>query len=57
MQCPYKLIAYGKNALFLWNFLLFSRAWSGQGECTGLIIREGSAGVMDFVTPGVGVLY
>ena len=56
VHCPYKLIAYGENALFLWNLLLLSRAWSGQGECTGMMIREGSAGVVDFMKPGTGVL-
>ena len=52
--CPYKLIVYGENALFLWNLLLLSRAWSEQGECTGMMIREGSAGVVEFVTNGRG---
>ena len=45
-----------QNALFLWNLLLFSWAWRGQGECTGMMIREGFAGVVEFVTPGAGVL-
>ena len=56
MQCPYEFIAYAENALFLWNLLLFSRAWSRRGECTGMMIREGIAGVVDFVKPGAGVL-
>ena len=29
--CTLKIIAYGENTLFLWNLLLFSREWSGQG--------------------------
>ena len=44
------------NALFLWNLLLFSQAWRGLSECTGMMIKEGFVGVVDFVTPGAGVL-
>ena len=49
-----KLIVYGENELFLWNLILFSQASSRQGECTGMMIREGSARVVEFVTPWRG---
>ena len=52
--CPYKLIVYGENALFLWNLLLFTRAQKGQTGNIVVMRREGSAGVVNFVTPGRG---
>ena len=54
VACLCKLILYGENALILWNLILLSRAWSRQGECTGIMIREGSAWVVDFFTPRWG---
>ena len=51
---PYK--SYSENALFLKNLLLYSQAWIRQTKYIVMMTKEGSTQIMNFMTPGAGVL-
>ena len=41
---------------FLKNLLLYSGAWFKQIKCIVMVTKEGSTKIINFMTPGAGVL-
>ena len=41
---------------FLKNLLLYSGAWFRQTKCIVMMTKEGSTKIVNFMTPGAGVL-
>ena len=45
-----------KLMYFLKNLLLYSGAWFRQTKCIVIMTKEGSTKIVNFMTPGTGVL-
>ena len=45
-----------KFMYFFKNLFLYSGAWFRQNECIVMIAKEGSTKIVNFMTPGSGVL-